>query len=177
MKLLQWIKLLGRDGPWFEDLIEQESRHGWDCAQIRTPENRARTLAVLRLPLTRFEVELLDLESADAVREACFCLTADDMSMEELATQEQYRIERREFLLEEFPEELQQRFLSAESGQVLSLITADDRFQVCRILNKREPTLADEKVLARVDAEIMAGHFVNLVSKHIVWLIGPKAAA
>jgi hypothetical protein len=176
-ELSQWLGQLGRDGPWFETLLAQESGHRWNCDQASTPENRARTLAALRLPLTCFEVELMDLESADAVREACFCLSTDGLSMEELAGQEHNRVERREILLEEFPEELQQRFLSAESGQVLPLITADDRFQVCRILKKREPALADEKVLARVDAELLAAHFGNLVTKQIVWLIGPNAAA
>ncbi len=176
-KLSQWLAQLGRDGPWFETLLAQESGHRWNCEQVSTPENRVRTLAALRLPLTCFEVELMDLESADAVREACFCLSTDGLSMEELAEQEHNQVERREILLEEFPEELQQRFLSAESGQVLPLITTDDRFQVCRILKKREPALADEKVLARVDAELLAGHFGNLVAKQIVWLIGPDAAA
>jgi hypothetical protein len=114
---------------------------------------------------------MMDLESADAVREAYACLNTDGVSMEALAGQEHYRIEKREVLLEEFPEELQQRILSAESGQVLQFITPDDRFQVCRILNKREPALADEKVLARVDAELTAAHFKNLVSKNIVWLL------
>jgi hypothetical protein len=176
-KLSQWLGQLGRDGPWFESQLAQESSHRWNCDQASTTENRARTLANLRLPLTCFEVELMDLESADAVSEACFCLSTDGLSMDELAGQEHNRVERREILLEEFPEELQQQFLSAESGHVLPLITTDDRFQVCRVVNKREPALADEKVLARVDAELLAGHFENLVTKQIVWLIGPNAAA
>ncbi len=176
-KLSKWLEQLGRDGPWFETQIEQESGQRWNCDQLRTPDNRARTLTELRLPLTCFEVEMMDLESADAVREACFCLNTDGLSMEELAGQEHHRIERRQVLLEDFPEALQQQFLSAETGQVLPLITSDGRFQVCRILHKREPALADAKVLARVDAELLAAHFGNLVAKHIVWLIGTNAPA
>ena len=170
-RLSEWLQRLGRDGPWFETLLEQESRYGWNCDQVRTAENRARTLAALRLSLTCFDVEMMDLESADAAREACLCLTADGLSMEALAGQEHYWIEKRELLLEAFPQELQQRFLSAESGEVLQFITSADRFQVCRILNKREPAMGDESVLARLDAELIATHFGNLVSKHIVWLL------
>ncbi len=176
-KLSQSLAQLGRNGTWFEALLERESAFGGVCVQLRAPENRARTLATLRLPLTSFEVELMDLESADAVREACFCLNTDGLLLEELAAQERCRIERREVLLEEFPEELQQRFLSAENGQVLPLITGDERFQVCRILNKREPASSDEKVLARVDEALLAAHFENLVAKHIVWLLERRTPA
>lgn len=175
--LAERLGRLGRNGSWLESQIELEAAFGWSCEQVCTPKNRARTLAILRLGLTHFEVELIDLESADALREACFCLTSDGLSMEELAAQEHCRVERRGILLEEFPEGQQQQFLSAQTGQVLPLITPDERFQVCRILNKREPDLADEKVRARIDEELIAAHFDNLVSKHIVWLIRPNASA
>ena len=171
-QLSERLALIGRDRAWFETLAELEAGYRGHRDQLVTPENRARTLAALRLPLTRFEVEMMDLESENAVREAFFCLDTDGLSMEELAGQEGYVIEKRQPLLEEFPEELQQRFLSSETGEVLQLIDADSRFQLCRVLSKREPALADEKVLKRVDAELLASHFGNLVSKHIVWLIG-----
>jgi hypothetical protein len=162
---------------WFETLIEQEAGYRSTCERLSTAENRARTLAALRLQLTRFEVELMDLESVDAVREACLCLTADGLSMETLAGQEHCRIEKRELLLEALPEELQPEFLSSERGKVLQLITSDERFQVCRIAAKREPALTDQDVLARIDGELITAHFNNLVSKHIVFLLerGPPA--
>jgi hypothetical protein len=171
------LQRLGRNMSWFETLIEQEAGYRSTCERLSTAENRARTLAALRLQLTRFEVELMDLESVDAVREACLCLTADGLSMETLAGQEHCRIEKRELLLEALPEALQPEFLSGERGQVLQLITSDERFQVCRIAAKREPALTDQDVLARVDGELITAHFNNLVSKHIVFLLerGPPA--
>jgi len=176
-RLSEWLGRLGRDEAWFESMVELESVYVWRCEQFKTPENRARTLAVLRLPLTRFEIETLDLESEDAVREACLCLNVDGLSMEELAGQEHCRTEMQKALLEDFPEALQQRFLSSENGRVIVLSTAGERFQICRILNKQEPSLDDEMVLARVDAELLSGHFGNLVSTHITWLIGPDSSA
>lgn len=170
-QLSECLGLIGRDRAWFETQVELEAGYRGYCERIFTPANRARTLAALRLPLTRFEVEIMDLESEDAVREAVLCLAADGLSMEELAEQEGYVIEERQLLLEEFSEEVQQRFLSSETGRVIQLIDSDNRFQLCRVISKREPTLADEKVLKRVDAELLASHFGNLVSKHIVWLI------
>ncbi len=170
-KLSESLRQIGRNGAWLETLIGREACYVWHCTQICTTENRTRSLATLRLPLTRFEVELIDLESEDAAREACFCIETDGLSMAELAGQEHYRIERREYLLEEFAEELQLRFLGAGKGHVLQITTPDRRFQVCRILDKREPTLADENVVRRVDGELITAHFENLVSKNIVWLI------
>jgi hypothetical protein len=175
--LSECLGLLGRERAWFETLVKLEAGYRRHCDQLFTPENRARTLAALRLPLTRFEVELLDLESADAASEAFFCLDTDGLSMKELAEQEGYVIEKRQPLLEEFPEEQQQRFLSSETRQVFQIIDSDNRFQIYRVISKREPTLAEEKVLKRVDAELLASHFGNLVSKHIVWLIGRDPSA
>ena len=173
----EWLDQLGRDTAWFEALVQCEAAYRWHCEQLCTPENRARTLAVLRLALTCFDIELMDLESAAAVREACLCLSADGLSLEELAGQEHQRVERQRVLLESLPEEWQQRFLSAEPGQVLQLITGDERFQICRVLDKHEPALADAAVVARVDAELVAAHFGTLVSEHIAWLLerGPAA--
>ena len=41
----------------------------------------------LRLRLTRFEIERIELESRDAAKEALFCVREDGMSMEEVATE------------------------------------------------------------------------------------------
>lgn len=176
-QLAECLGLIGRDRAWFESLVKLEAGYREHCDRFSTPENRARTLAARRLPLTSFEVELMDLESEDAAREAFLCLDTDGLSMEELAKQEGYVIEIRKQLLEEFPEELQQRFLSSETGQVFQIIAPDNRFQLCRVLSKKEPTLADEKILKRVDDELLASHFGNLVSKHIVWSIGQDTPA
>ena len=55
----------------------------------------------MRLRLTRFEVERIELESHDAAKEALFCVREDGMSMEEVATEGRYPYRRAEFLLED----------------------------------------------------------------------------
>jgi hypothetical protein len=167
---------LGRDAAWLGHMLALESAYERQCAQLCTAENRVRTLAALRLPLTSFTVELMDLDSADAVREACLCVSAADISMEELAGQEHRLIERRQLLLEDLPEDAQQQFLSAEPGHVLPFITEGERFQVCRIAEKREPALSDASVCARVDADLRTGHFGNLAAKHIMSAVAPPSA-
>jgi hypothetical protein len=160
---------LGRDPAWFERQVQWEGNYAAQCDLLRTTENRRRTLALLRLPLTRIEVELMELQSAEAAREACFCLEIDGLTMTELAEQEHYLIQRRTWLLEEFSAELQSRLLGAEKGQVLPITGEAGPFQVCRILDKQEPSLADDSILRRVDRELIATHFDDLMAKQIVW--------
>jgi hypothetical protein len=64
----------------------------------------------------------------------------------------------------------------AEPGHVLPFITEGERFQVCRIAEKREPALSDASVCARVDADLRTGHFGNLAAKHIVSAVAPPSA-
>ena len=66
--------------------------------------------------------------------------------------------------------------LSAEPGHVLPFITQGERFQVCRIAEKREPALSDASVCARVDADLRTGHFGNLAANHIVSAVAPPSA-
>jgi hypothetical protein len=171
------LRRLGRDAAWLDATLAREAGYARHLALVLTIENRHRNLAALRLPLTRFEVELLELESEDAAREACLCLEVDGLSMDDLAEQEHYRMDHREFLLEELPPEEQLQFLRGEKGQVRQVTTTDGRFQVFRIVDKCEPTLADKRVISRVDREILAAHFENLVSKNVAWLLQPASSS
>src|ERR1700757_541002 len=83
---------------------------------LLTPHSRQREIAGLRLQLTRFESELIELESRDAAQEALFCVREDEMSMEEVATEGRYSYRTVSFLQEDIPEELQQKFLSVNPG-------------------------------------------------------------
>ncbi len=75
-------------------------------------------MLALRLPLTRFETEMIELESRDAAREALFCVREDGMSMEEVATEGGYPYRHADFILEDLPVDAQQRFLSVSAGDV-----------------------------------------------------------
>src|SRR5437016_14373770 len=87
-----------------------------------------RSLA-LRLPLTRFETEVIELESLDAAHEALFCVREDGMSMEEVATEGRYPYRRADFLLEDLPVDAQHRFLSVSAGEVLQPVAHGDGFE------------------------------------------------
>ena len=116
-----------------------EAIHRRDCDALLSQQAREREIAALRLPLTRFEVETIELDSLDAAREALLCVREDGMSMEEVATEGRYPYRHPELLLEEIPEELQQKFLSVHPGEILEPIAHGDGFHLCRVIGKEEP--------------------------------------
>ena len=114
-----------------------------DCAALLSREACEREISALRLPLTRFEVETIELDSLDAAREALLCARDDGMSMEEVAGEGRYPYRHPEVLLEEIPEDLQQKFLSVHPGEILEPIAQGDGFHICRVIGKTEPDLED----------------------------------
>ncbi len=164
-----WLEKLGRDQAWLDESLTMEAIHQRDCAALLSPEAREREIAALRLPLTRFEVETIELDSLDAAREALLCARDDGMTMEEVAAEGRYPYRHPEVLLEEIPEELQQKFLSVHPGEILEPIARGDGFHLCRVIGKAEPNLEDPMVKKRAEERILDRHFADLTNRHIQW--------
>jgi hypothetical protein len=124
-------------------------------------------MALLRLPLTRFETEVIELESHDAAKEALFCVREDGMSMEEVANEGRYPFKVLSFLQEDIPEDLQPRFLSVTAGEVLEPLARGDAFELYRVISKTEPQTNDPAVCERVDRILLSRHFSELVARHV----------
>ena len=130
--------------------------------------SRSRSLSsLLRLPLTRFEAEVIEVESQDAAREALFCIREDGMSMEEVAAEARYPYQTITFLREEVPPDLQQKFLSVAVGDILDPVAHGDGFQLLRITTKVEPDPNDPVIQQRIDGRLVERHFSELTSKYI----------
>jgi hypothetical protein len=170
-QLAGWLQRLGRDPEWFRDALVMEAIHRRDCSALLSRQARAREIAALRLPLTRFEVEMIELDSLDAAREALLCAREDGMSMEEVAAEGRYPYRHPEVLLEEIPEDLQQKFLSVHPGEILDPIARGDGFHICRVIGKAEPDLDDPVVTKRAEERILDRHFSDLNTRHIQWRI------
>src|SRR6185369_9469839 len=123
----------GRDQEWLGEALTMEAIQRRDCAALLSREACEQEVTALRLPLTRFEVETLD-----AAREALLCARDDGMSMEEVAAEGRYPYRHPEVLLEEIPEDLQQKFLSVHPGEILEPIARGDGFHICRVVGKSE---------------------------------------
>ncbi|MEO5717667.1 MAG: hypothetical protein ABIR29_03745, partial [Chthoniobacterales bacterium] len=76
-----------------------------------------------------------------------------------------------EVLLEQVPEDLQQKFLSVHPGDILEPIARGDGFHLCRIVAKEEPDLNDPVVQERADQCILDRHFSDLTTRFIQWRI------
>jgi hypothetical protein len=165
-QLAHWLKESGRDSQWLNEMLAIEAAYGAHCDTLLVPEARQRELMALRLHLTRFEIELIELESHDAAKEALFCVREDGMSMEEVATEGRYPYRRADLLLEDLPAEAQQKYLSVPEGDLLEPMPHGDGFELCRVIKKVEPRLEDPSVKSRVDQRLLDHYFSDLTSKY-----------
>jgi hypothetical protein len=171
-QLPRWLERLGRDSEWLNETLAMEAAYRLRCDSLLVPQARQRELVALRLPLTRFEAEIMELESRDAAQEALFCVREDGMSMEEVAIEGRYPYRRVDFVFEDIPSDVQQRFLSVSAGDVLEPITRGDGFELCRIVNKIEPEPDDPSVKSRIDQRLLDRHFFELTSKYVERRLG-----
>ncbi len=176
-QLADWLERLGRDSKWFNEMLAIEAAYRTRCDALLVPQARQRELVTLRLPLTRFETEVMELESRDAAQEALFCVREDGMSMEEVATEGRYPYRSVNFVLEDIPADVQQRFLSVSAGDVLEPIARGDGFELCRIIKKIEPQPDDPSVKLRIDQRLLDRHFPELTSKYTQRRLGASVPA
>ena len=175
-RLGEWLETLGRDSQWLNEMLAIEAAYGTHCDGLLIPAARQRELTALRLRLTRFEVELVELESRDAAREAVFCVREDGMSMEEVAIDGRYPYRRVDFLLEDLPAEAQQKFVSASPGDMLEPMSQGDGFELCRVVKKIEPRLEDPTVKSRIDQRLLDHYFSDLTTKYTSSRLGVPAS-
>ncbi len=167
----EWAGRLGRD-----ETLQLEAAYRQQCAALLTREARERMLHALRLPLTRVELETVELESHDAAREAFLCVQEDGIGMADVAKDGRYPYRRDEIACEDLPEESQQKILCAAPGEVLEPIARGDGFQLCRLVRKIAPDLADARTRERVEQRILESHFSELAASCVQWMLAPSAA-
>jgi hypothetical protein len=165
-QLADWLEETGRESQWADEMLAIEAAYAAHCDSLLVSESRERELMALRLRLTRFEIELIELESHDAAKEALFCVREDGMSMEEVATAGRYPYRRADFLLEDVPAEAQQKYLSLAQGDLLEAVPHGDGFELCRMIKKIEPRLEDPTVKVRIDQRLLDQYFSDLTTKY-----------
>jgi hypothetical protein len=171
-ELPTWLNTIGRDPAWFAEMLAMEAAYWSRRETVLLPQARQRELATLRLPLTQFETEVLELESRDSAQEALFCVREDGMSMEEVAAEGRYPYRQVTFLLEDLPADLQQTFLSVSAGDILDPLVREDGFQLCRITKKIEPQADDPAIQSRVEQRLLNRYFSDLSSKYVERRLG-----
>jgi len=165
--LPDWLASFRRDKAWLEQMLQMEAEFQQRQTVVLTPQARTREMNALGLPLTRFEAEVLEVESRDAAQEALFCVKHDGMSMEEVAAEGRYPFKVISFLQEDIPADLQQKFLSVLPGEVLDPIARGDGYELYRVTQKQEPQGEDETVQQRINHILLWRHFSELTARHV----------
>jgi hypothetical protein len=166
-QLPKWLEQIRHDVQWFDQMVRMEMEYRHRSSSLLTPQTRQREMSLLRLQLTRFDTEVIELESRDAAQEALFCVREDGMSMEEVATEGRYPYKNLSFLQEDIPSDLQQKFLSVIPGDVLDPLPHGDGFELYRVTRKIEPRGDDPAVQERIDTLLLNRHFSELTARHI----------
>jgi hypothetical protein len=165
----EWLTELGRDEEWLNEMLRAEAAYQHRVAQILTEQALQKELSPLRLNLTRFELETVEVDSKDAAAEVAACVRNDGMEMNEIADEGRYPFHTSEVLLEDVPSEQQQKFLSVKAGTLFDPIARGDGFEVWRVKTRTEPSLQDATIRARLEKRIIDRCFNELLSKHINW--------
>jgi hypothetical protein len=168
-----WLERLGREADWLNEMLATEAIYRRDCAALLTQREREREISALRLPLTRFQVETVEFDSLNSAREAILCVREDGMALKEIATEGRYPYRKPQLLLEEIPDDLQQKFLSVQPGEILEPIPRGDRFHLYRVIGKEGPDPDDPIVRKRIENVILDRHFAHLTTRYIHWRIIP----
>jgi hypothetical protein len=167
--LSAWLRQLGRDEEWLNEMLAAEASYQRRVAHILTEQALQKELGPLRLNLTRFELETVEVDSKDAAAEVVACVRNDGMEMSEVAEEGRYPFHSSEVLLEDVPSEQQQKFLSVKAGTLFDPIPRGDGFEVWRVKRRTEPSLQDVTIRTRLEKRIIDRCFNELLSKYIDW--------
>jgi hypothetical protein len=167
--LREWLEHIGRDEKWLDAMLAGEEAFQRRAAAVIEGKALERELVSMRLNLTRFELEVIEVDSRDAAAEVMACVRSDGMEMREIAEESRYPFRESEVLLEDLAAEQQQSFLSVKVGALLEPMAREDGFEVCRVKTRTDPSLSDERIRDRLQEQISRRHFSELVSKHIDW--------
>ncbi len=176
MTLEDWPAGFGYDRQWLEDMRQLEAAYRRQCGWLLRPDYVERSLKSMRLTLTQVDLETVDVDSLDAVREIVMCVREDGMSLSEVASERRYPYQRTETAFEDLPHDVQQKVLGAVPGDVLEPVSHPDGFQLYRLLGKSDPDFADDEVRERVERQVLERHFSELTAKCVRWLMAPSGA-
>ncbi len=169
-----WFSRLGCSPRWLDDLERLEAAYQRECERLLTPAHLERVFASMRAALTRIDLETLDVDSPDAVREVVMCVREDGMSMSEVASEAGYPYERTEVLVEDLPADVQRALLSATPGEMLEPLPHEGGFHVRRLVARIDANLEDDEIRERVERRLLERHFSDSAAGTVRWSMAPS---
>ncbi len=124
-----------------------------------------------RMALVRVDLEVVGFDSEEAAKEGYSCAVSDGLSLELVARESGYPLERRAYFLRDLPDGLKMSILGAYPGAILPPHVGGGTVDVYRVVRHTEPNLADPDVAGEIDAILIQRHFGDLEAREVRWLM------
>lgn len=156
---------------------ELERAHGEAAAAVLTAETRQREVAAHRLGLMHLQLEVAEFDSEAAAREAWCCVREDGLDLAAVARENGLPAQAVERFLGDLPPEWALLVQSARTGDVVLHRPGEGSWVAVAVKARREPSLDDPAVVARVDATLTERLFRDLESKYVRWRLKVEVEA
>jgi hypothetical protein len=136
-----------------------------------SPSARESVVDEQRMALVRVDLEVVGFDSEEAAKEGYSCAVSDGLSLELVARESGYPMERRAYFLRDLPDGLKMSILGAYPGAILPPHIGGGTVDVYRVVRHTEPDLADPHVAGEIDAILIQRHFGDLEAREVRWLM------
>jgi hypothetical protein len=151
--------------------------HSTFDAQARartTPEALAAQLTRNRLEWMRVDLERLSFATADAAREAAWCVLEDGLTLDDIAVDLGLAVHDSCELIERLDPEVREAVLGANVDQLIGPVKVGDRHEVIWVVGKAVPDLADPLVSARAATAAIEQLVAMATRSHVRWVGLPR---
>ena len=126
-----------------------------------------------RLEWMRIDLERLAFSTAEAAREAAWCVREDGLTLSEVAIESRQPVEDVRTLLDGLAEPLRDAVLSARPDDLVGPVAVEDRYEVALVVAKHPATLDDPLVRARAARSVVEALTAKAVLAHVTWIEKP----
>lgn len=133
----------------------------------------AQHLDRFRLEWMRVDLERLSFGTAEAAREAAWCVREDGLTLSEVAMESRQPVQDVRALLDTLEAPLRDAVLSARLEEVVGPVDVGGRFDVALVVGKGPATLADPLVRARAERSVIEAVTARAVLAHVTWVGKP----
>jgi hypothetical protein len=169
--LAAWLAGNRCDDTWFRELLGLEARYVGACADALSPGRCSAALESRRLDLLRVRFQVARFTSERHAREAHLCIVDDGEPFAESVRRAGTCAEEQVLLLEDVPEPLRARLLSAAKGEVFVVAEPEQEPLIVQVIDKTPPSTADPQVRARLEPVLICQYFDPLVDTYVRWTV------
>ena len=133
----------------------------------------SRQLDRCRLEWMRIDLERLSFGTAEAAREAAWCVREDGLTLSDVAIESRQPVQDVRTLLDELDEPLRAAVLSAGVDDVVGPVDVGGRYDVVVVVGKTPATLGDALVRERAQHAVVEALTTKAVLSNVTWVDTP----